>query len=96
MKMTAIRAERLPPVHRDAMWAVEFRLNAEKLYALSLELRGLWVKTAQFLGARSDVVPPAVRAAGLGVECGELTSQRRPWGCCSACTTQCRRRRLRR
>jgi len=59
MKLASLRAETLPPVHRDAMWAVEFRTNAERLYALSLELRGLWVKSAQFLGARPDVVPPS-------------------------------------
>ncbi|KAH9249840.1 hypothetical protein BASA81_012435 [Batrachochytrium salamandrivorans] len=57
LKLSSLKAASLPPIHSQAMWNVEFRINAERLYLLALELRGLWVKSAQFLGARPDIMP---------------------------------------
>ena len=59
LQLTKIRADQLPEIHANALWAVTLRTYAEEMYAHSLQLRGLWVKQMQFMGARPDVLPPA-------------------------------------
>ena len=44
---------------RDKRWAVRHEWGARRVYALCVELRGFYLKDGQFIGARTDFVPPA-------------------------------------
>jgi predicted unusual protein kinase regulating ubiquinone biosynthesis (AarF/ABC1/UbiB family) len=44
----------LAPRDMPARWHAQHRRNAEELYAAAVELRGLILKAAQWLGARPD------------------------------------------
>jgi predicted unusual protein kinase regulating ubiquinone biosynthesis (AarF/ABC1/UbiB family) len=48
----------LAPRDMPARWSAQHRRNAEELYAAAVELRGLILKSAQWLGARPDLLPP--------------------------------------
>jgi predicted unusual protein kinase regulating ubiquinone biosynthesis (AarF/ABC1/UbiB family) len=41
----------------DDVWEANYEINARFLYSSILRLRGLWVKTAQYLSSRADFVP---------------------------------------
>ena len=43
----------------DAMWDALNRRNARLLYRVALSLGGMWVKAAQYLGSRPDLLPHA-------------------------------------
>ena len=47
----------LAPRDMPARWHAQHRRNAEELYAAAVELRGLILKAAQWLGARPDLLP---------------------------------------
>lgn len=47
----------LAPPDMPARWRAQHRRNAEELYAAAVELRGLILKGAQWLGARPDLLP---------------------------------------
>jgi predicted unusual protein kinase regulating ubiquinone biosynthesis (AarF/ABC1/UbiB family) len=47
----------LAPRDMPARWRAQHRRNAEELYAAAVELQGLILKGAQWLGARPDLVP---------------------------------------
>ena len=49
----------LAPRDMPARWHAQHRRNAEELYAAAVELQGLILKGAQWLGARPDLLPPA-------------------------------------
>jgi predicted unusual protein kinase regulating ubiquinone biosynthesis (AarF/ABC1/UbiB family) len=51
-------ARRLRPPDMDRRWADFHRGSARQIHQLALELGGLILKGCQFVGARSDVVPP--------------------------------------
>jgi predicted unusual protein kinase regulating ubiquinone biosynthesis (AarF/ABC1/UbiB family) len=48
----------LGPHDMPARWRAQHRRNAEDLYAAAVELQGLILKGAQWLGARPDLLPP--------------------------------------
>jgi ubiquinone biosynthesis protein len=56
-KRTQRRARRLPPAGRAALWARRHRQSARLIVERARRLRGLYVKSAQFLGARADLLP---------------------------------------
>ena len=47
----------LAPRDMPARWRAQHRRNAEELYAAAVELQGLILKGAQWLGARPDLLP---------------------------------------
>ena len=49
---------RLRPTDMRERWSRFNRSSAESIYATAVDLRGLILKGCQFLGARSDVLPP--------------------------------------
>jgi len=51
-------AQVLRPSDMEERWSAVHRRNAEEIYELAVELRGLILKGCQFLGSRSDVLPP--------------------------------------
>ena len=57
-KLTARKVRKLSPTAADAEWAHRHEQFAESLYQLAIDLKGLYVKTGQFIGTRSDIVPP--------------------------------------
>lgn len=42
----------------DALWAKRHEAAAESLYRLAVDLKGLYIKSGQFIGTRADIVPP--------------------------------------
>jgi predicted unusual protein kinase regulating ubiquinone biosynthesis (AarF/ABC1/UbiB family) len=48
----------LAPRDMPARWRAQHRRNAEELYAAAVELQGLILKSAQWLGSRPDLLPP--------------------------------------
>lgn len=48
-----------PPAEQDVAWARRHESAAEALYQLAVDLKGLYIKTGQFIGTRADIVPPA-------------------------------------
>ena len=56
-KLTARKVRKLPPDAASAEWDRRHEQFAESLYRLAVDLKGLYVKTGQFIGARSDIVP---------------------------------------
>lgn len=57
-KITARKVRKLPPEQADAAWNRRHEQFAESLYQLAIDLKGLYIKTGQFIGTRSDIVPP--------------------------------------
>ena len=51
-------ARRLRPPDMAARWSDFHRTSAKSILGLALQLRGLILKGCQFMGARSDVLPP--------------------------------------
>ena len=51
-------ARRVPPQEMKARWSRFNRRSAEAIFKLAVELRGLVLKGCQFIGSRSDVLPP--------------------------------------
>lgn len=51
-------AKRLRPRDMSERWARFHRESAESIYATAVDLRGLILKGCQFIGSRSDVLPP--------------------------------------
>jgi predicted unusual protein kinase regulating ubiquinone biosynthesis (AarF/ABC1/UbiB family) len=62
-KRTQRRAAALPPDQRDALWQRQHTESAELIVGTARRLRGLFVKAAQYLGARSDLLPEPYIAA---------------------------------
>ncbi len=58
-KRTQRRARSLDPGAATALWDARHERVAEQLYHLAIDLKGLFIKTGQFVGTRSDIVPPA-------------------------------------
>ncbi len=58
-KRTQRRTRRMSPEGAAAAWERKHEQFAEDLYKLATGLRGLYVKTGQFAGTRSDIFPPA-------------------------------------
>jgi len=48
----------LAPRDMPARWQAQHRRNAEDLYQAAVELQGMILKAAQWLGARPDLLPP--------------------------------------
>ena len=48
---------KLPPEEASAQWDRRHEQFAESLYQLAIDLKGLYIKTGQFIGTRSDIVP---------------------------------------
>ena len=48
----------LAPPDMAARWRAQHRQNAEHLYTAAVELQGLILKSAQWLGSRPDLLPP--------------------------------------
>lgn len=46
-------------VTEEDIWEANYEINAQFLYASILRLRGLWIKTAQYLSSRADFAPKA-------------------------------------
>jgi aarF domain-containing kinase len=58
-KRTQRDVRNLPQEQRDAAWERRHAEFAERLYQLAIDLKGLYVKTGQFVGTRSDTFPEA-------------------------------------
>lgn len=58
-KRTQRRARKLGPEEADAAWNARHESEAERLYHMAVDLKGLYIKAGQFIGTRADVVPPA-------------------------------------
>lgn len=58
-KRTQRRAGSLPSEAAAREWERRHEVSAEALYRLAIDLKGLYVKTGQFVGSRSDIVPAA-------------------------------------
>lgn len=43
----------------DAIWDANYEISARFLYVSILRLKGLWIKTAQYMSSRADFVPVA-------------------------------------
>ncbi|MBA4180967.1 MAG: hypothetical protein C0506_10300 [Anaerolinea sp.] len=56
-KRTARKVRGLPEAEASILWDQRHEQFAESLYRLAVDLKGLYVKTGQFIGTRSDVVP---------------------------------------
>lgn len=56
-KRTQRKARKLAPEAAAAEWDRRHEQAAERLYRLAVDLKGLYIKTGQFVGTRSDVVP---------------------------------------
>ncbi len=55
----------LRPPDMAARWEAQHQRNAESIYAAAIDLQGLMLKAAQYLGARPDVLPaPYARVLG--------------------------------
>ncbi len=62
-KRTQRRARGMPPEAAEAAWLARHEQVAEKFYRTAVDLKGLYIKTGQFIGTRSDLVPePFVRS----------------------------------
>lgn len=58
-KRTQRRARGLDPDRAAALWERRHEETAERLYDLAIALKGLYIKSGQFIGTRADIVPPA-------------------------------------
>jgi aarF domain-containing kinase len=58
-KRTQRKAAKLPPAEAAAAWEVRHEQFAGELYRLATDLRGLYIKSGQFLGTRTDLLPAA-------------------------------------
>jgi len=58
-KRTQRRVRNLPPEESAEHWERQHEHAAELLYRLAVDLKGLYIKTGQFIGTRSDIVPLA-------------------------------------
>lgn len=58
-KRTQRRTRSLDAAAADHEWERRHEASAEALYRLAIDLKGLYVKTGQFIGTRSDLLPPA-------------------------------------
>lgn len=56
-KRTARKVRNMPEAEASIAWDARHEQFAEALYRLAVDLKGLYVKTGQFIGTRSDVVP---------------------------------------
>ena len=56
-KRTQRRARKLPPAEAEAAWTARHEQFAELLYRLATDLRGLYIKSGQFIGTRTDLLP---------------------------------------
>ncbi|MBI2766728.1 MAG: AarF/ABC1/UbiB kinase family protein [Chloroflexi bacterium] len=58
-KRTQRSARKLSPEAAAVAWERRHEEVAERLYRLAIDLKGLYIKTGQFVGTRSDIVPAA-------------------------------------
>lgn len=56
-KRTQRRVRKLPPAEAEAAWNARHEQFAEALYRLATDLRGLYIKSGQFMGTRTDLLP---------------------------------------
>ncbi len=56
------RSRRWPQERRDAAYAVEHEASARRIFNLAVALKGMYVKTGQFVGTRTDIFPAAYTA----------------------------------
>ncbi len=56
-KRTQRKVRDLPQDQADSLWHSRHEKSAEDLYRLAVDLKGLYIKTGQFIGTRSDIVP---------------------------------------
>lgn len=62
-KRTQRRARKLPAEQAAAEWELRHELFAQSLYRLAVDLKGMYIKSGQFVGTRADLVPaPYVRS----------------------------------
>jgi predicted unusual protein kinase regulating ubiquinone biosynthesis (AarF/ABC1/UbiB family) len=62
-KRTQRRTRNMPAEASSAVWDTRHAQFAEDLYRLATDLKGVYIKTGQFVGTRSDVFPePYVRS----------------------------------
>lgn len=56
-KRTQRRVRKLDPESAAAAWEAQHERSAERLYRMAIQLKGLYIKTGQFIGTRTDIVP---------------------------------------
>ena len=56
-KRTQRKVRKLEPDAAAAAWEAQHERAAERLYRMAVSLKGLYIKTGQFIGTRTDLVP---------------------------------------
>lgn len=56
-KRTRKRVASLPAAQHEAAWTRRHEISANEIATMAKRLRGLYIKSAQFLGARADLLP---------------------------------------
>ncbi len=56
-KRTQRKVRKLPAEAAAAQWEQRHEAAAESLYRLAVDLKGLYIKSGQFIGTRTDIVP---------------------------------------
>lgn len=62
------RAKRLPAAESDRLWEEQHRRSAARVVRLATRLRGMLVKSGQYLSARPDLLPEAYIEALAGLQ----------------------------
>lgn len=58
-KRTARSARRMSPEVADAAWEDRHERAAKAMYDLVIGLKGMYIKSGQYVGTRSDIAPVA-------------------------------------
>lgn len=56
-KRTQRKVRKLPAEAAAAQWDLRHEAAAESLYRLAVDLKGMYIKSGQFIGTRTDIVP---------------------------------------
>src|SRR5690348_16769300 len=62
------RAKRLPSDQADALWQAEHRRQAQTVARVITRMRGMLIKSGQYMSARPDVLPEAYVEALAGLQ----------------------------
>src|SRR5690348_16574095 len=62
------RAKRLPQAEADALWEAEHRRQARIIARMVTRMRGMLIKSGQYMSARPDILPEACVEALAGLQ----------------------------
>ena len=69
-KRTQRRVRTMSAPDRDAAYEAQHDRAARRLYHLAIDLKGLNIKTGQFIGTRADLAPPPSSVSQAGPPAG--------------------------